>query len=257
MRLDLWLDSRRWWRRTEPFPHIVASNVFKATTYEALAKSFGEILDRGFSELPEGGTRFCRSMKGYDAYGYRMPLDIEGPLSVFVSREWHDMLAGIFGVDATDEIEAALHHHAGTSKTGWVHNDLNPGWFIDRQRPDGIIISDPTACNYQTGKSLRADATPYERVRAIALIFYLGNPPWKPGDGGETGLYKLRTARPEHPDAAVPPLNNTLVAFECTPYSFHTFLSNRSPRSTAIMWLHRRKEDVVERWGAGAIEEWR
>jgi hypothetical protein len=258
LRLDLWLDNRRWWHREAPFPHVVARDVFRPTNFEAIEKSFLEILARGLSEGHTDAERFSRSMKGYDAYGYRLPKNIDGPLAVFASREWHDLVARLFGVRATEEIEIALHHHQPGGKTGWLHNDLNPGWFVRDPRPDGITLGDPALCNYHDGTPAKPGVEPVERIRAVALLFYLANPPWSAGDGGETGVYGLRTDSPERPFIAVPPINNSLLAFECTPYSFHTFIENRrSPRNSIVMWLHRPKEEVVARWGAAAIEPWK
>jgi hypothetical protein len=258
LRLDLWLDSRRWWRREKPFPHVVAGNVFRPTSYEALDASFREILDRGLAETEDDPTRFCRSMKGYDAYGFRFAKDTSGPLAAFLSREWHDMIGSLFGIPGTKEIEIALHHHRPGGKTGWLHNDLNPAWFVHDPRPDGITLGNPDLCSYHYGTPLKPGVQPVERIRAVAVLFYLANPPWQQGDGGETGIYRLRTDRPEAPAAAVPPINNTMLAFECTPYSLHTFIGNwRSPRNAVVMWVHRPKEEVLERWGAGAIEKWK
>jgi 2OG-Fe(II) oxygenase superfamily len=78
---------------------------------------------------------------------------------------------------------------------------------------------------------------------------YLCNPDWIEGDGGETGLYGSREDPVDRPIAVVPPINNSLLMFECTPYSYHSFLSNgRSPRNSVIVWLHREKVEVLSRW---------
>jgi Rps23 Pro-64 3,4-dihydroxylase Tpa1-like proline 4-hydroxylase len=93
-----------------------------------------------------------------------------------------------------------------------------------------------------------------EAVRAVAVIYYLNNPQWQPGDGGETGLYRTVRDAIEHPVAVVPPLNNSLVAFECTPGSYHTFRSNvRHPRNSVVIWLHVEKSAAIARWGESAL----
>jgi hypothetical protein len=56
----------------------------------------------------------------------------------------------------------------------------------------------------------------------------------------------------------VPPINNSMLLFECTPYSYHSFISNRrSVRNCLVMWLHRPKEEVTARWGETVIEKWK
>ena len=92
----------------------------------------------------------------------------------------------------------------------------------------------------------------------MSLLFYLANGPWHPGDGGETALYASSSdAALTGPAATVAPVDNSLVLFECTPYSWHTFLSNRvRPRESLVMWLHRSKQDTVDRWGEASIAYW-
>jgi len=257
-RLDLWLYNRRWWLRREPFPHLVAHNVFRPTTYEALEKTFHEILALGVSDNGEDRGRFSRNMKGYDAYGLRLLGDVQKPFSFFGSREWHDLIASLFDAQCTGDIEISLHHHPVGTVTGWLHNDLNPAWYVSRPGANGINFSDPEVCSYHYGTTKRTDVTPQERIRAIAILFYLANPPWRPGDGGETGIYKLKSQQAESPSFAMAPINNSMIAFECTPYSYHTFISNRrTTRNSLVMWLHRPKEDVIARWGEGSIEKWK
>src|SRR5215469_12665241 len=78
------LDNRRWLMRSEPFPHVVATSVFKPDFYAAMAAQFRELLDRGLSEKRDA-TRFSRKHPTYDAYTFVCPADIEGPLAIFIS----------------------------------------------------------------------------------------------------------------------------------------------------------------------------
>ncbi|HXY91863.1 MAG TPA: 2OG-Fe(II) oxygenase, partial [Acidimicrobiia bacterium] len=178
-----------------------------------------------------------------------------GPLALFHSRAWHDLIADIMGVDATGDVNISLHHHAPGSASGEVHNDLNPGWFVDNGGVDDISVADPALCGYWFGENARGPA--YERIRAVAVLLYLANPEWRPGDGGETGLYAAATDPVDRPAAAIPPRNNSLLAFECTPASYHSFLTNRRVRRMSlIMWLHRPKDHVIRRWGEDSIVYW-
>lgn len=248
------LAQRTFWRRFEPFPHVIARDVFTDEVARSLADAFSAVLARGLSAAREPG-RFSRSVPGYGAFVFNLGPDTEGPLSVFMSREWHDMLARMFGVEATLDVDVALHHHEPNSPSGWVHNDLNPGFFVDQPRPDGVNASDAGACDYQTGAGARRPLR--ETVRAVALLYFLANDRWSPGDGGETGLFTEQWRDVNEPFARVPPVNNSLVAFECTPRSYHAFLTNRrASRSSVVMWLHRRKSEVVARWGERSIQRW-
>jgi hypothetical protein len=239
------LQSRRWWRRSEPFPHCVAFDVLRRPVYQEMVQGFREALGgRGRGYLP-----------GHDIHGRTLTPSYDGPLRLFTSRPWHDMLAGLFRLEATGHVNCGLHHHLVGSASGFPHNDLNPGWFPGEADADRIQLAEPAFCDYQSGM-LRSPSghAAVETVRALAVIFYLDNPPWSPGDGGVTGLYRNASDSVSQPALVVPPISNSLLAFECTPFSFHGFISNRRhPRNSIVLWLHRPKQDVVQRWGEHVI----
>jgi hypothetical protein len=238
------LSGAPWRRVTYPFEHVVADQLFAPDFYQAFEAQVRGLLGK-----------FTRDMPTYDALGYTVTSSDDGPLALFCSRAWHDMIADVMGVAATGDVNIALHHHHVGSRNGEVHNDLNPGWFVDEGRLDGITLADPSRCGYWHGAD--AIGTAYERVRAVAVLVYVGNDRWSPGHGGETGLY-LATDQPvDMPCVAIPPRNNTLLAFECTPTSFHSFKTNPGcSRTSLIQWLHRTCEEAVGRWGEASLVPW-
>jgi 2OG-Fe(II) oxygenase superfamily len=243
------IANRRWVRRDEPFPHVVAQNVFVPEFYARLDDEFGRIA----RERPEA---FSRSMPGYDASAAELAHFRDGPLGVFVSREWHDLVAGVTGVSATGDVSGSLHHHDPGSASGWPHNDLNPGWFAEAAPERHEVQLPHDDIDYRRGPRAPG-VTARETIRAVSLLFYVGNPEWTPGDGGETGLFADVDSARLGPRAAVAPINNSLMMFECTPFSLHTFMCNRvKPRNSVIMWLHRTKDDALARWGEQSIVNW-
>jgi hypothetical protein len=250
------LRNRRWRWRALPFPHVVAQNVFRQQFHLELTSQLHTLLNRGLSEAPDP-ERLSRTLPGYDAYSIGIQSLLQGPLGVFSTRQWHDMLAKLFGIQATGHINCGVHHHSTGSDSGWVHNDLNPGWFVEGGATSEVILAEPRFCNYQSGKTQQPGASAVETIRAVALLYYFGNDVWQVGDGGGTGLYRTRDTPVHRPDAIVAPINNSLLAFECTPHSFHSFMRNhRAPRTCVIMWLHRAKAEVVSRWGEGKVVQW-
>jgi hypothetical protein len=249
--LEASLSSRRWLRRSRPFAHIVGNDVFTAEVYDEMVAAF-----RGLLRPADGSPgRFARTMPGYDALGMLFRPDLDGPFALFVSRAWRDLLAGVVGVDVTEHVSGALHHHPVGSADGELHTDLNPGWFVDVEpRADGMVVADHTACRYGDGQPRRPGVRPRELIRAVAVIYYLANPRWVRGAGGVTGLYAAANDPVRSPAAAVPPVNNSILVFECTPWSLHSFLRNRTQRRNCVaMFLHQRREDVAARWGEEAI----
>ena len=244
-RLDGALKSRRWVRRSAPFPHVLAQEVFAGEVYAELEAAFKTLLAAPLQAHFNIGP--FRHKSAYDVCSVGFTPRTTGPLSLFISRSWHDVLAAVLGMTATGDINGGLHHHRVGSASGRVHNDLNPGWFPRADDGAGINVSDER-CDYHHGATKEPDLAVQERVRAAAMLFYINNPHWRAGDGGETGLYL--SASDSEPAASIPPINNTLLLFECTPYSYHRFLANRrNERNSIILWLHRAKEEAVSRWG--------
>jgi hypothetical protein len=101
------LANHRWWYRCDPFPYIVAENVFISSFYHALEQSLQELLSRGLSDKVDP-ERFSRNMPNSDAYAWNFPPDLSGPLRIFYSRKWHDMLATLTRVEATGDVNGAL-----------------------------------------------------------------------------------------------------------------------------------------------------
>jgi 2OG-Fe(II) oxygenase superfamily len=246
--------NRAWLRRAYPFAHVVARDVFTADFYARLATQVRQLLQQGLSDVPTP-YRFSRGMPGYDAYGMSVTEELGEPLSLFVSAPWRDLMADLFGIGRTPYVFAGAHHHAPWSTDGFVHNDFNPVWF-PRHASTGIRVPD-ASCDFKTGAGTLGDDEKVETIRGAVVIFYLLNDGWRPGDGGETGLYASRDSGAE-PAVRCPPRDNSLVAFECTPHSYHGFLASRGrSRTSIIMWVHRELSEAAQLYGTDRIERWK
>ena len=141
--------------------------------------------------------------------------------------------------------------------TGFLHNDFNPVWFPRAtDGDDRLQLPDHASCDFKTGEGTLADDAKVETIRGAVVIYYLLNDGWQPGDGGETGLFGSGTDDPAAPLGTCPPVNNSLIAFECTPFSFHAFLANHRPRTSIIMWVHRTTDEAYEKFGDALVERW-
>jgi hypothetical protein len=147
--------------------------------------------------------------------------------------------------------------HLAGSRNGWIHNDLNPVWF-PRQSDGNIQTPDQELCSYRTGAGCLPESDKVVVVRGAVAIFFLLNDGWRSGDGGEVGLYTSVQQCVSQPCVSWPPVNNGIIAFECTPDSFHSFVSNtRLPRTSLIMWVHRPMDEAVAKFGEKALERWK
>lgn len=250
------LANRTWLRRDDPFPHVVARDVFTPDFYAVLADQIRGMLARGLSETPAHGL-FSRNIPGYDSYGIAFDESIGSPADVFLSTAWTNLMNGLFDIGATPYVFAGSHHHAIGSTNGFIHSDFNSVWF-PRSTGGRIQIPNDSLCSYTRGIGRLADDEKIQVVRGAVVLFFLLNDGWQPGDGGSIGLFSSSTASTSEPAVSCPPLNNSLVAFECTPRSFHAFLTNcRLPRTSIIMWVHRTMEEAAGRFGEDQLEQWK
>lgn len=239
-----------WSRRTHPFPHVLCESVFDEAVYQRLVSGLRGALRR--AEESTGPHR----MSNYGADMVSLTVACRATVPILLERDWHDRLAAALGIEHSGEIDAGVHHHAVGSPTGWVHNDLNPGCFQEASQQGQAVISDPARCDYKTGAGLPPGMAPIERMRAALMIYYLDSE-WQPGCGGETGLYSHARQSPNEPDVRVPPRNNSMLLFECTPHSYHSFLTNTQyPRNSIVLWLHRTTAASSAKWGAANVVRW-
>ncbi len=239
--------NRRWQRRLQPFPHLVVQDLFVPSVADQIDAAVRKILEN------EGLPRIAR----YDATGWGFPADIDWPLRLFSTREWRDLLSHALGVETSPFVNAGIHHHDAGGESGRPHNDLNPVYFAEVEPRDGTVMMRNDLVDLKSGQPSKEGISVTRQVRAVSILYYTANPEWHEGDGGETGLFERPSDPPDRPAWAIPPVNNSLLAFECTPNSFHSFVSNRvSERNSVTMWLHRSDADAVARWGELTLERW-
>jgi hypothetical protein len=95
------------------------------------------------------------------------------------------------------------------------------------------------------------DARPVAYVRAASFLYFVDTEALPPGSGA-TGLYATPSGRTGtialH--RSIPPTANTMLAFRCSPHSFHRFEGLTSGERTSIVaWLHLPHSEAAKRWG--------
>ena len=233
-----------WSVQLRPFRHVRARRVFREESYCRLEEEFSALLTGG----PDKGPEFRQNQPGYDALVLGVREQLASRFRPLFERLWIDFLAGLLDLKALPQVDGALHHIPRNSRSGWVHNDFCSAWFDERLTGE-IVFPERESCDYFTGTPQKASARPKEFVRAATMIFYLNNPEWRKGYGGETGLYPASRANLGE-EYAVAPVNNSLLLFECSPHSYHRLLANPGcVRNSIILWLHCSVEDAQSRWG--------
>jgi hypothetical protein len=240
--LDRVLANRRWWFGTQPFPHVVARRVFVHQFYRRLVDAFE-------AEIPRDNPASYNAR--HDFTGHSLTSATRGPLSVFLSREWHDVFAGLFGIETSGHVAAGLHRHLPGSRNGFPHNDIAPEKLARPERVNEVIQHGLPAAQRPSGTN-GSD----QSVRAVAILFYLNHGRWLPGDGGETGLYNHWRDPVDEAVARVPPVDNSLLAFECSPLSYHSFITNRTRRDSVIVFLYRTLDSYLDIWGQDGVKQY-
>ncbi len=234
--------EEEWIERKLPFTHFYLQDFFASHFYNQLSIDFHSRTQQKSSTQ--------QNLEIFD-----LDTVLVDSLCFFSSSEWMKFIASKFDLPLTNYINIGLHRHAINSPTGWIHNDLNPGWFISNKQSEPILPS--PICNYKNGNTTNENISKIKVVRSIAIIIYLNNPQPSEMDGGETGLFANPYNNPNQPNVKIPAENNSILIFPCSPNSFHTFITNKNfVRNSIIMWFHSPIGWAVTKWGKQSIIEW-
>lgn len=217
------LENRRWRYRASPFPHVVARDVFSGTVASAITDAFRRVI------TDQSSVHYAPK---HDFFGGPLTGAAPEPLHVFLAPEWHLVFARIFGVTLVPQVSAGLHRHRPGSRNGFPHNDIKPEVYTPTTGP------------------------PIQTIRGLSILYYLGNGPSRPTDGGGTGLYRHWSDPVTQPERVVPPIDNSLLAFPCSPFSYHSFLANSRQRDSIIVFLYRRLDQFVAEWGPEGLSQY-
>lgn len=238
--------------KEKPFRHIVVDDFFKKDFYNHLCVEMKKLLNRGISDTPQRDLFSRLPSPDENIFSLTVDPKLGYPLSFFYSREWDQYISGVFNVASSRDTILALHHHEIGSKTSWTHNDFGMCSFKEDRLENGV---NPWyyQCIYRDDSDKQPDT--FRRVRAVAIIYYLLNDQnWSESDGGETALY---TSADRTDAFKVAPINNRLLAFEVSPFSFHAFLQNKtSERNSIIQWIHQEPKLMFEKYPESKLSVW-
>ena len=222
------LANRRWLWRRKPFPHVTARQVF-------LPAFYGE------------GESITYNSE-YDFVGGPLTDAAPTPLQFFLSPEWHDPFVSMFGFEPVPYVSAGIHRHRPGSRSGFPHNDIKVE-PLPQEASTTVGAGSP-------GQQMDIKGVGGQCVRGAAILFYLNGNGWQAGDGGGTGLYRHWSDAVTSPYSIIPPFDNSFLAFECSPYSYHSFLTNRRQRDSIVVFLYRSLESYLELWGQEGVSQY-
>jgi len=242
----------QWREHSLPFRHFSATDVFDSKTYKELSHQFTLILETTAGKR-EGAYKMRPALGNSDGLILGLTDKLASAFSPLFTEAWLRPLAEQLDLKFLPRVEGALHSNPQGSRTGWIHTDCCSAWFDEsNSKAEELILPPRGRCNYFTGKAKVPDAKPIEYIRAATMIFYLCNDGWESGDGGETGAYSADRETKDTMTKLIPPINNSLFFFECSPHSYHRFITNPGrTRNSIVLWLHASVEDAEARWGSG------
>ncbi len=227
--------------KKKPFRHVVMENVFKVDTYREFCKEFDDRIKRGF----ENNFAYQKFWKfsHYDAYCYNICPDKDTAYGRIVyDPDFRKFINGFFNHKLTPHVLAELHHHLPKSDSGYIHNDYDIASFVKKPLENGM-----NPHRYQCKYRGRVEGAVH-CVRSIAILYYFNNNAYRPGLGGETAFFTDFKEGSE-PAKRITPNINKLVAFEVSPQSWHSFLTNKTiPRNSLVMWYHCPEKWAIERY---------
>jgi hypothetical protein len=222
-----------------PFPHVHVESFFKPKFYKDCCDFFNEILDRGVSDKYDP-YKFSRyHFEYYNAFFWQMHANSSYPISQFLSIEWVNYFSNLFNVELTNEVSFELRHHkVDTIKniTKYVHNDFYVVGFPFDVPDKKELFQYYFQCPYLL-QSPEDEEMVNKRMRSVVAFIYINNQDWEEKSGGVTALYKSTNL--ERHVKEIPPISNSMLAFEITPYSYHSYINNNTvDRNTIMLWFH-------------------
>jgi hypothetical protein len=239
-----------WTAHKYPFLHYRATNVLNKESYDRITASFNSFLNATYNN--NGGNakyKLQKSAQNYDALILGMNDEIAPMFYPFFSENFLKLLANFVSIPFIPRIEGGLHSSPPNSRTGWIHTDFCSAYF-DESVPVSGLFPKREGCEYFSGVKKNPAAKPVEYVRMATLIYFLCNNNWQNGYGGETGLYGAAKQTYNTSFDLIPPVNNSLLLFKCSPHSYHRFVTNPGiTRNSIILWLHSPVNYAESIWG--------
>jgi 2OG-Fe(II) oxygenase superfamily len=229
-----------------PFRYLLLNDSLEQSDYLSAVETYDRLAN-------DEGAISSKSV-GYDAQIFLLNQESTKLFSSLISTEIIQALANKFNKKLESTIDAALHLHKPGNRSGWIHSDFSPGWF-NADKLDQLQLSNSRGVDYRNGKAASADAKPIMHVRAVTVIYFLNNE-WAANDGGQTGIYDSHQCAVDKPLIAVPPVSNSLLAFECCPHSYHSFISNKNMRHSITYWCHATPDAIKSRWPIERLAYW-
>lgn len=211
-------------KHDSPFKYYILRDVFNESIYKSIVKNciLSTINTPVYADVEGSATQYTARLQSILNNSMGHGCDF------FTSSIWQNFNAEIFNLILTKYIALSFHVHDAPGKKGWIHADFNVCSFS--RIPDGADyqLTDIDYCS-------DADDGFVKVMRSAAFLYYFNNHSdfINAGDGG-TDIFDHNKKLCRTVNAT----NNSLLCFEVTPESYHSFAGSTYQRSALVGWLH-------------------
>jgi 2OG-Fe(II) oxygenase superfamily len=224
-----------------PFRHIIIDDFLPSDANTALREQFDQILSRSVSEKKDLSRFVRREMYDVDIFWPQPRLD--DAHRYFFSLRYFEMLRKFLKAPISNDTILMYHHHDENKEDNYIHNDYLGGFFMEDSLQNDI---NPWYFQCTHSAPPQSENKSRKMMRSAAAIYYL-NENWDEKQRGETGLFWKND--PRFLAKKIAPLNNRLLVFEVTPFSWHNFMKNNMPsRNSIAQWFFISENDANKRF---------
>lgn len=215
---------------TFPYRYYVVDNFLEERVAEDISNYINELLsakDRTFSYFDI-----------YNLYAHRIKNTERLSLDVFLSYEFKKLIEQLFSKKLSHYTEILFHNNVPITEDKYIHDDYTNVVFQKQGDVTGLKSATPAEGfgPFVNHEITVEDQSLEVKKRAVTALLYL-NKNWKPGLGGETGIFYKGEDYIEL--SCIAPIFNRLVIFEVSKDSHHNYKkSSLKNRNSISQWFY-------------------
>ncbi len=213
-----------------PYRHIIIDDFLKPASAAAAAEHFNQLLEKKHERFDKRDL--------YDLYARAVRYQELPALDFLFDLKYKSFLEGFFNVALTEHVMAVMHNNVPRVEDKYVHHDYSKVFFHPKESQGRLTNTAPHGLTTNLiGYGVPVPPGSIIERRAVTAILYL-SPDWRPGLGGETGIF-AQIGGEYVCTAKIAPRFNRLLIFENLPHSFHNYMASALPnRNSIIEWFH-------------------
>jgi hypothetical protein len=217
-----------------PFQHVVIDNFLQQQQITEIVEYFDKLLSGG-----SASKGFSHS-KLYDIYLHGLAINECKTISeIAFSTKMKSFVESLLETPLTHYTNATFHNNAPRTSDKYIHTDAVPVVFREQEGPEmvGQSLVGTGVQEFLSDNVLPLPKGFVAKERSATAILYLSSD-WKPGLGGETGIFYKSGDRFIECESIAPKFNRLLL-FKNSTNAWHNYKACSLPnRKSLIQWFH-------------------